>query len=91
MNFYTIRDLSTMPRTLWDNLSSDGEVITTNKDKPTALLLDIADGDLEEVFKAVGKEKVIMAFNSMKSKAAKKGYMSEDEIQDEINRARKGR
>ena len=51
MNFYTIRDLSTMPRTLWDNLSSDGEVITTNKDKPTALLLDIADGDLEEVFK----------------------------------------
>lgn len=45
MKFYTVRDLRTTTKTLWDNLSTDGEVVITNNGKPTALLFDIADGD----------------------------------------------
>lgn len=90
MNFYTIRDLRTTPKKLWNNLSADGEVVITNNGKPTAILLDIADGDLEEMLKAVRQAKAMIAFNSMKAKAAKKGYMSQEEIEEEIKKARKG-
>lgn len=90
MKFYTVRDLRTTTKTLWDNLSTDGEVVITNNGKPTALLFDIADGDFEEILKAVRQAKAMMTFNSMKSKAAKKGYMSEEEIEAEIKKARKG-
>ena len=90
MKFYTVRDLRTTPKSLWDNLSNDGEVVITNNGKPTAIMVDIADGDLEEVLKAVRQAKAMIAFNSMKTKAMKKGYMSDDEIESEINKARKG-
>lgn len=90
MKFYTIRDLRTTPKALWDNLANDGEVVITNNGKPTALLFDIEGGDLEELLKAVRQAKAMLAFNSMRTKSAKKGYMSEDEIDSEIEKARKG-
>ncbi len=90
MKFYTIRDLRTTPKALWNNLSNDGEVVITNNGKPTAILFDIADGDLEEILKAVRQARAMIAFNSMKSKAEKKGYMSDEEIEEEIKKVRKG-
>ena len=90
MKFYTVRDLRTTPKTLWDNLANDGEVVITNNGKPTALLFDIANDDLEEVLKAVRHAKAMIAFNSLQAKAAKKGYISDEEIEDEIKKARKG-
>ena len=36
MNFYTVRDLRTTPKSIWENLSADGEVIITNNGRPTA-------------------------------------------------------
>lgn len=89
MNFYTIRDLRTTPKALWDNLESDGEVVITNNGKPTAILFDISDGDLEETLKAVRQAKAMIAFNSMRAKAAKKGYMTDEEIEEEIEKVRK--
>ena len=90
MKFYSIRDLRTTPKTLWDNLSNDGEVVITNNGKPTAVLIDIADSDLEESIKAIRQAKAMLAFNSMKSKAAQRNYLSEEEIEDEIKKVRKG-
>ncbi len=90
MKFYTVRDLRTTPKALWDNLANDGEVVITNNGKPTALLFDIGEGDLEELLKAVRQAKAMLAFNSMRTKSAENGYMSEDEIEDEIKKARKG-
>ena len=40
MKFYTIRDLRTTPKALWDNLSNDGEVVITNNGKSTVLLFN---------------------------------------------------
>lgn len=90
MNFYTVRDLRTTPKKIWDNLSSDGEVVITNNGKPTALLFDIADGSFEETVKAVRQAKAVIAFNSMREKAAARGYMSDEEIEAEIAAARRG-
>lgn len=89
MNFYTIRDLRNTPKSIWENLNNDGEVIITNNGKPTAVLLNIADGSFEETLKAIKQAKAIIAFNSMRAKAAKNGYMSEEEIQEEITRTRR--
>lgn len=88
MNFYTVRDLRTTPKRILDNLSADGEVVITNNGKPTALLFDIADGSLEETLKAVRQAKAVIAFNSMRAKAAARGHMIDDEIEAEIAASR---
>ena len=88
MRFYTVRDLRTTPKSIWENLSADGGVVITNNGRPTALLLDIADGSFEETLKAVRQAKAMIAFNSMREKAAKQGYMTDDEIEAEIAASR---
>lgn len=90
MNFYTVRDLRTTPKSIWENLSADGEVIITNNGRPTAILFDIADGSFEETVKAVRQAKAMIAFNSMRAKAAANGYMSDEDIEAEIAAVRRG-
>ena len=88
MNFYTVRDLRTTPKSLWETLSAEGEVVITNNGKPTALLVDIADGNFEETVKAIRQAKAMLAFNSMRSRAAAKGFLTDEEIEAEIAAAR---
>ena len=88
MNFYTINDLIKNPENILENLSVDGEAVITNNGKPTAILLDIADGNFKETIEAVRQAKAIIAFNSMRNKAAAEGYMSDEEIEKEIAAAR---
>ncbi|MCC8192236.1 MAG: type II toxin-antitoxin system Phd/YefM family antitoxin [Ruminococcus sp.] len=90
MNFYTVRDLRTTPKSIWENLASDGEAVITNNGRPMALLVDISEGDFEETIKAVRQAKAMIAFNSMRTKAAEQGFMSDEDIQAEIEAARKG-
>lgn len=89
MNFYSVRDLRTTQKAIWENLEKDGEVVITNNGKPSALLVDIGDGDLEDTLKAVRQARAMMAFNSMRTKAAEKGYLSDEEIEAEIAAARR--
>ena len=88
MNFYTVRDLRTTPKSRWETLSAEGEVVITNNGKPTALLVDIADGSFEETVKAIRQAKAMLAFNSMRSRAAAKGFLTDEEIEAEIAAAR---
>ena len=90
MNFYTVRDLRTTPKSVWENLSADGEVVITNNGKPTAILFDITDGSFEETLKAVRQAKAAIAFNAMRARAASEGYMSDEDIEAEIAAARRG-
>ena len=90
MNFYTVRELRTTPKAIWNDLSSSGEVVLTNKGKPTALLLDISDSSFEETVKAVRQTKAINAFTSMRNKAAAMGFMSDEEIEEEIAAVKRG-
>ena len=90
MNFYTVRDLRTTPKSIWENLSADGEVIITNNGRPTAILYDIADGSIEETVKADRQAKAMIAFNSMRAKAAAIGYLSDEDFEAEIAAVRRG-
>ncbi|MCF0247479.1 MAG: type II toxin-antitoxin system Phd/YefM family antitoxin [Synergistes sp.] len=88
MNFYSVRDLRTESKNVWDNLSAGGEVIITNNGKPAALMIDIPEGYFDEVVQAVRQARAMIAFNNMRRKAAASGFMSDEEIEAEINAAR---
>ncbi|MDR2051687.1 MAG: type II toxin-antitoxin system Phd/YefM family antitoxin [Deltaproteobacteria bacterium] len=89
MDFYTARDLRTIPKSVWNSLSDKGELIITNNGKPTALMLNITEDSFEEVIRAVRQAKAMIAFNSMRGKAAERGFMSEEEIEAEIAACRR--
>ena len=84
MNFFAARDLRTQPKTIWNRLQTDGEVVITNNGHPTALMLDISDGNFEEVVRAIRQAKAMIAFNNMRKRAAELGFMTETEIEREI-------
>lgn len=90
MDFYTVRDMRTTPKSLWDSLTADGSVVITNNGKPTTLMLDISDGSLEETLKAVRQAKAMIAFNAMRERATVNGLMTDAEIETEITVARAG-
>lgn len=90
MDFYTVREVRTTPKSLWDSLSADGSAVITSNGKPTTLMLDISDGSLEETLKAVRQAKAMIAFNTMRERAAVNGFLSEEEIEAEINAVRSG-
>ena len=90
MNFYTVRDLRISPKNIWDSLSNGGEVVITNNGKPSALMLDISNGNFEETVRAIKQAQAMIAVNNMRKKAAAAGYMSEEEINAEIKAARRG-
>lgn len=90
MDFYTVRDLRNTPKSIWENLEADGQVVITNNGKPAALMINIADGSFEETVKAVRQAKAMIAFNAMRARAASAGFMTDAEIEAEINAARLG-
>ena len=46
MNFFTARDLRTIPKSVWQALVSSGEVVITNNGRPMALMVDLSGKDL---------------------------------------------
>ena len=88
MNFYSIRDLRSETKSICENIRSKGEAVITNNGKPTLLMLDISEDNFEEIVRAVRQARAMIAFNSMRSVAAANGYMSETEIEEEIEAAR---
>ena len=91
MNFYSIRDLRTETKSICEHIQASGEAVITNNGKPTVLMLDISEDNFEEVLQAVRQAKAMIAFNSMRKIAEDNGFMSEEEIEAEIQAAREER
>lgn len=90
MNFYSVRDLRTDSKSMWADLTSGDEVVLTNNGKPSALIIDIPEGSFDEIVQAVRQAKAMIALNNMRRRAAKEGFMSDDEIEAAIADARSG-
>ncbi len=88
MNFYSIRDLRTESKNMWSDLKNGDEVVLTNNGKPSAIMIDIPEGCFDETLQAIRQAKAMIALNNMRSKAAKEGYKSLDEINSLIEEAR---
>ena len=93
MNFYSVRDLRTSTKSVWESLAGDGQVVITNNGKPSALMLDLTRDDFEETVRSVRQARAMRAINRMQEAAVKSGlnYMTLDEINAEIAAARKER
>jgi antitoxin (DNA-binding transcriptional repressor) of toxin-antitoxin stability system len=75
---------------MWADLTSGDEVVLTNNGKPSALVIDIPEGSFDEIVQAVRQAKAMIALNSARRRAAKAGFMSDDEIEAAIADARNG-
>jgi len=89
MEFLTVRDFRTSPKSVWEKLSQNSEVVVTNNGKPTALMLNIENGKFDELLRAVRQAKAMIALNSIREEAAERGFLSEEEIEAEIQAYRK--
>ena len=90
MNFYSMRDLRTESKKVWEVLSEGREVVITNNGKPAALMVELTEDNFDDTLQAIRQAKAMIAFNSMRAHAAMAGYMSEEEIVAEIAAARRG-
>ena len=88
MNFYSVRDLRTESKSVWADLRCGNEVVLTNNGKPSALMIDIPEGSFDEVVQAVRQAKAMIALNNMQRRAAREGFMNDDEIEALIDEAR---
>lgn len=91
MNFYTVRDLRTHPREVWEKLADGNEVIITNNGKPSALMIEIDDENFEDVLAELRQVKAMRAVNKLRLSSIQKGKseMSLAEIDAEISKARR--
>ena len=88
MDFLSVREFRASSRDIWRKLSQDGKMVITNNGKPTALLLDISNQDIEELLLALRQVRAMRLFNSMRADAQRRGFLSEQEIEAEIRAAR---
>lgn len=84
MEFLTVRDFRTSPKNVWDKLAQNGEIVVTNNGKPTALMLNIENGNFNELSRAVRQAKAMIALNSIREEAAERGFLTDEEIEAEI-------
>ncbi len=91
MTFYSVRDLRNDSKKMWSELNDGGEIILTNTGKPSALMVNISDGNFEEMVRAVRQAKAMIALNTARKRAADIGFMNDDEIESVINEARGGK
>jgi len=91
MEFVTVRDLRTRPKSVWETLDRKKEIIVTNNGKPSALMLPISEDDLEDVLSMVRQVNAQRAVSRMQRAAVRAGLdtMTLDEINTEIAEARK--
>jgi len=89
MEFLTVRDFRTSPKKAWEKLSQNGEIVITNNGKPTAIMLNIVDDDFEEVLGTIRQAKAMRALNAIRVEAAQRGFLSDDEIEAEIQAYRR--
>ena len=88
MEFLSVREFRLSSRNAWSRLSRDGKLVITNNGKPTALLLDISNEDLEETLVTLQHVKAMRLFNQMRSMAERRGFLSEKDIEAEIQATR---
>lgn len=93
MNFFTVRDLRTSPKNVWNVLGEEKEVVITNNGKPSALMIPVTDANFDDILSLVRQVNVQRAVTRMQTASLKAGLdkMTPEEIDAEISEVRAGR
>ncbi len=92
MNFYGIRELSNNTKRVLSSVAKGNKAIITDNGKPTAILLNINEDNFETVLNCVQQMEAQTALSALQ-KASVANFpngLSDEEIQAEIDAARKG-
>ena len=92
MNFYGIRDLSNNTKSVMSSVSTNKKVIITDNGKPSAIMLSINESNFETILAFVPKLEMQLAVAELQKKSLTnfQDSIPDDEIQKEIDAARKG-
>ena len=93
MLFYSLRDLNTASREVWQSLSDNGEIVITNNGKPTAIMVSVDGSNLEETLAAIRQANIMKTVNRMRMASQRSGVseLTDEEIQAEIDAVREER
>lgn len=89
MEFLSVRDLTASPKSAWDKLAQEGEVAITNNGKPTAIMISVNENEFDETIQAIRQAKFMRLLNNIWNEAEQRGPISNEEIEAEIQAARK--
>ncbi len=92
MNFYGIRDLSNNTKNVMTSVSTNKKVIITDNGKPSAIMLSINESNFETVLSFVQKLEMQLAVSELQKQSLINfpDGLSDEDIQKEIEAARKG-
>lgn len=88
MKFCTTEEFGTLSPTLLSELAAGEEVVVTKNGRPVALMIGVEDGRLEEALRAVRRAKAARSFQTLRQRAARQGFFSPTEIDEEISAVR---
>lgn len=88
MKFCTTEEFGTLSPTLLSELAAGEEVVVTKNGRPVALMIGVEDGRLEEALRAVRRAKAVRSFQTLRQQAARQGFISPTEIDEEISAVR---
>ena len=92
MNFYGIRELSNNTKNVMTSVNQNGSAVITDNGKPAALMISISEENFEATLDAIRQMRARQAVDALR-KQARMNFpegMSMDEIDAEIDAARKG-
>lgn len=92
MNFYGMRELSNNTKSVMTSVNQNGSAVITDNGKPAALMISISEENFEATLDAVRQMRARQAVEVLRRQARMNfpEGMSMDEIDAEIDAARKG-
>jgi len=84
MKFVSVRDFRNSSRDIWEKVSNDEDVVVTNNGKPTAILVNVSENNLEEVLASIRQARAMRAFNRLQEQASSSTFMDDAEIESVI-------
>jgi hypothetical protein len=88
MEFISAQDFKFSSRKINKRLSEDGKIVVTKNGKPTALVLDLRNADLEQTLNEWHKIRMLRALENIWAHTAKNPPLSDEEIEAEIQAVR---
>ena len=88
MEFYSVDELRSNAESILEGLSKDNDVIIMNNGKPYAVMMGIPEGRFDETIRALRRVKALAAMERMRSQTPTEDFMSDDEIEKAIGKAR---
>ncbi|MGL4485409.1 MAG: hypothetical protein ACRCUS_10685 [Anaerovoracaceae bacterium] len=82
MNYYTVREVRTESKRVWEEVAKNGGGVITNNGKPAILMTPLKNGgaELEEIRKEMQIADDMRMFDKIRERNRKAGWMTLDEI-----------